>query len=253
MPYQYVREPIAADESDRPSNACETLTERLVVWTLLDTGLRVSELCGLTAKDILWQQRQLRIKGKGGPHGRKTKVRVVPMSTRVRAILEHHFALEKTFPIKKRRAQDIVKAVANRAAITEDVSPHVLWPTFAATALQKGISLPTVQKILGHDRLQTTAIYLNFIDVHIQDGLFRSPGPMLILLANSRRWPISRSLGRMGSPGGRNPRSRATRANSPTESKATRTPSSPPGDQDFPVSDPGNPRGTRLPTGLSIP
>src|SRR5262249_43587905 len=36
--------------------------------------------------------------------------------------------------------------------------------TFAATALQKGISLATVQKILGHDRLQTTAIYLNFTD-----------------------------------------------------------------------------------------
>ena len=57
MPYQYVREPLTADESDRLSHACETPTERLVVWTLLDTGLRVSELCGLTAKNILWQQR----------------------------------------------------------------------------------------------------------------------------------------------------------------------------------------------------
>lgn len=45
MPYQYVREPLTADESDRLSNACETTTERLVVWTLLDTGLRVGELC----------------------------------------------------------------------------------------------------------------------------------------------------------------------------------------------------------------
>src|SRR3954449_6433135 len=109
MPYQYVKEPLTDQESDRLSNACETPTERLVVWTLLDTGLRVSELCGLTAKDILWQQRQLRIKGKGGTHGKKTKVRVVPMSNRVRALLEHHFALEKAFPVKARRAQDIVK------------------------------------------------------------------------------------------------------------------------------------------------
>ena len=64
MPYQYVREQLATEESDRLSNACETPTERLVVWTLLDTGLRVSELYGLTAKDVLWQHRQLRIKGK---------------------------------------------------------------------------------------------------------------------------------------------------------------------------------------------
>ena len=95
MAYQYVREPLTADEADRLANACETPTERLVVWTLLDTGLRISELCDLTAKDVLWQQRQLRFKGKGGPYGKKSKVRVVPMSHRVRALLEHHFALER--------------------------------------------------------------------------------------------------------------------------------------------------------------
>jgi integrase/recombinase XerD len=173
MPYQYVREPLIADESDRLSNACETPTERLVVWTLLDTGVRVGELCDLTSKNMLWQQRQLRIKGKGGPHGKKTKVRVVPMSNRVRVLMEHYFALEKAFPVKTRRAQDIVKRVANRAGITKDVSPHVLRHTFATTALQKGISLPTVQKILGHENLQTTAIYLNFTNVHIQDEFER--------------------------------------------------------------------------------
>ena len=98
MPYQYVREPLTAEEADRLANACETPTEQLIVWTLLDTGLRVSELCDLTSKDVLWQQRQLRVKGKGGPYGKKTKVRVVPMSRRVRALLEHHFALEKASP-----------------------------------------------------------------------------------------------------------------------------------------------------------
>src|SRR5271157_49489 len=138
MPYQYVREPLTAQESDRLSNACETPTERLVVWTLLDTGLRVGELCDLTRKNVLWQQRQLRFKRKGGPHGKKTKVRVVPMSSRVRALLEHHFAREKAFPVKTRRAQDIVKAVANRAEITKDVSPQVLRHTFATMALRKG-------------------------------------------------------------------------------------------------------------------
>jgi integrase/recombinase XerD len=58
--------------------------------------------------------------------------------------------------------------VANREGLTKNVSPHGLRHTFATTALQKGISLPTVQKILGHNRLQTTAIYLNFTNVHIQ-------------------------------------------------------------------------------------
>ena len=126
MPYQYVREPLTADESDRLSGACETSTERLVVWTLLDTGLRVGELCSLTPRNVLWHQRQLRIKGKAGSRGKRAKVRVVPMSPRVRTLLEHHFALEKAFPVKVRRAQDIVRAVADRAGITRDVSPHIL-------------------------------------------------------------------------------------------------------------------------------
>jgi integrase/recombinase XerD len=95
VPYQIVREPLTVEEADRPANACETPIERLVVWTLLDTGLRVGELCDLTSRSVLWQQRQLRIKGKGGPYGKKTKVRVVPTSNHVRALLEHDFALEK--------------------------------------------------------------------------------------------------------------------------------------------------------------
>jgi integrase len=52
MPYQYVREPLTAEEADRLANACETPTEQLIVWTLLDTGLRVGELCDLTSKKV---------------------------------------------------------------------------------------------------------------------------------------------------------------------------------------------------------
>ena len=55
MPYQYVREPLTAEEADRLANACDTPTEKLVVWTLLDTGLRVGELCDLTSKRVLSQ------------------------------------------------------------------------------------------------------------------------------------------------------------------------------------------------------
>jgi integrase/recombinase XerD len=66
-----------------------------------------------------------------------------------------------------RQVQKIVKRLANRAQIAQDVTPHVLRHTFATLALQKNISLATIQKILGHDRLTTTAIYLNLTDTHI--------------------------------------------------------------------------------------
>src|SRR3954463_247406 len=104
MPSRPSREPRTADEADRLANACETPTEQLIVWTLLETGLRISELCDLTSKDVLWQQRQFRVRGKVAPYGQKSKVRVVPMSRRVRALLEHHFSLHKEFPVRARRA-----------------------------------------------------------------------------------------------------------------------------------------------------
>jgi integrase/recombinase XerD len=165
--YRYVREPLRGEEADLLSNACRTAQEKLIVWTLLDTGLRVSELCGMTAESIQWQQRQIRVQGKGGPYGKKTKMRTVPMSLRVRTLLEPWFSLNDRFPVGPRRVQKIVKEIANRAKISREVTPHVLRHTFATLALQKGISLAAVKKILGHDRLSTTEIYLNLTDIHV--------------------------------------------------------------------------------------
>ncbi|HYY16002.1 MAG TPA: site-specific integrase, partial [Gammaproteobacteria bacterium] len=67
MPYQYKREPLTPDEANRLANACQTHEEKLVVWTLLDTGLRVSELASLTKNNLDWQNHRLMIYGKGGP------------------------------------------------------------------------------------------------------------------------------------------------------------------------------------------
>jgi integrase/recombinase XerD len=167
MGHQFVRQPLRAEEADRLANACRSPQEKLIVWSLLDTGLRVSELCALTLDDVQWQQRALRVAGKGGPHGSRSKWRIVPLSARVRALLEPYFALNDRWFVGPRQAQKVVKRVAERARIPRPVTPHVLRHTWATLALQKGLSLAAVQKILGHERLTTTAIYLNLTDAHV--------------------------------------------------------------------------------------
>ncbi len=159
--YQYVREPLTQEEATRLANACTTGQERLAIWTLLDTGLRASEFASLTRAQIDWQARRIMIYGKGGPYGKSTKRRVVPMSTRIRPLLEHHFALNDDTGITRRTLHRIVKRVANRAGISRECSPHVLRHTFAVTALHRRISLPSLQRMLGHDHIETTMIYLN--------------------------------------------------------------------------------------------
>ena len=54
MAYQFVREPLTPENADALANACKTKREKLIIWTLLETGLRVSELCTLTPQNILW-------------------------------------------------------------------------------------------------------------------------------------------------------------------------------------------------------
>jgi hypothetical protein len=85
--HQFVREPLRAEEADRLANACQSVEEKLIVWSLLDTGLRGSELCSLTLDRIRWQQRAIRVAAKAGPHGTRRKQRIVLLSARVRAIL----------------------------------------------------------------------------------------------------------------------------------------------------------------------
>jgi Phage integrase family len=101
------------------------------------------------------------IYGKGGPYGTKSKHRIVPLTDRVRPLIDGHFAIHDTIGLTPRTIQRILKRVANKARINRPVSPHVLRHTFAVAAVQKGISLPALQRLLGHDRLTTTKIYLN--------------------------------------------------------------------------------------------
>jgi len=161
MPYQYKREPLNNDEVDKLINSCETFQEKFVIWTLLDTGLRLSEFADLKKENIQWQERRLVIYGKGGPYGKKTKRRIIPMTERVRSLIEYHFAENNDTGMSKRTIERIVKKVADKAGVSKKVSPHILRHTFAVNCIKKGISTRALQSLLGHDRLATTEIYLN--------------------------------------------------------------------------------------------
>jgi integrase/recombinase XerD len=160
MRYKHKREPLTQDEMTRIARVCEGTREKLIVWTLIDTGLRVEELCNLTKDSIDWSRHAIEVYGKntlGGPR----KKRTVNLTDRCRPLLEGHFAVNDTIGITTRTANRIVHRAAKKADIRRLCSPHVLRHSFAVTALRRGVSLPALQKILGHEDLSTTKIYLN--------------------------------------------------------------------------------------------
>ena len=173
MSYQFVREPLNADECDKLVNACASFTEKLVVWLLLDTGLRVAELCSLRRQHVQWQEEQLVVWGKAGPYGKRGKRRIVPLTARAKKLLELHFCTKERMGFCRRTAQRIVKRVADKAMITKPVSPHVLRHTFAVNCVKRGLSTASLKKILGHDRLETTEIYLNICPEDAMNEFFQ--------------------------------------------------------------------------------
>ncbi|RPH20455.1 site-specific tyrosine recombinase XerD [Buttiauxella warmboldiae] len=152
---------------DRPVE----LRDKAMLELLYATGLRVSELVGLTMSDVSLRQGVVRVIGKGN------KERLVPMGEEAVHWLENYLehgrpwllngvSIDTVFP--SNRAQQMtrqtfwhrIKHYAVQAGIdSEKLSPHVLRHAFATHLLNHGADLRVVQMLLGHSDLSTTQIY----------------------------------------------------------------------------------------------
>jgi site-specific recombinase XerD len=138
-----------------------------ILEVLRGTGIRVAELCALRRDDIEVNERSGSLivrSGKGSRH------RVVPLNLDVRRALSAYIevrpkvATDSLFVGQRRHglsARTVEHLVANYARLAglEDVTPHTLRHTFGKQTLDAGADLVTVSRLLGHQRLETTAIY----------------------------------------------------------------------------------------------
>ncbi len=153
--------------------------DKAMLELLYATGLRVSELVGLTLEQVSLRQGLVRIMGKGG------KERLVPMGEVAVSEIESFLKLARAellggkqsdvvFPSK--RAQMMtrqtfwhrIKLYALRAGISTELSPHTLRHAFATHLLNHGADLRVVQLLLGHSSLSTTQIYTHVANARLQ-------------------------------------------------------------------------------------
>lgn len=135
----------------------------LIVRTLFETGLRVSELVHLQVADVDFTERTIRVReGKGG------KDRVVllteDLGQQLRLSLDGRtlgslFESNRAAPFTPRRVQQIVRAVAVKAGITKRVHPHSYRHSMATFLRNQGVPLDVVQLLLGHTDPRTTQLY----------------------------------------------------------------------------------------------
>jgi len=143
-----------------------------IMLTLLDTGIRCSELTSLRLSDVNFESRLLKVWGKG------SKERLVPIGAKVQKALWKYLACyrpepatpryEQVFltrdgcPLTKDRLEAIVERYGKKADITGvRVSPHTFRHTMAVTFLRNGGDVFSLQRILGHSQLEVLRGYVN--------------------------------------------------------------------------------------------
>ena len=143
--------------------------DRVMMEILYASGLRVSELVGLTLSNISLNQNLIRVVGKG------QKERLVPMGEVAADWLQQYIKLARPALLKNesdvlfpsKRGQQMtrqtfwhrIKYYAQIAGIKAHLSPHTLRHAFATHLLNHGADLRVVQMLLGHSDLSTTQIY----------------------------------------------------------------------------------------------
>nr|WP_201470180.1 site-specific tyrosine recombinase XerD [Microbacterium hydrocarbonoxydans] len=153
-----------------PSDDPIGIRDRALLELLYATGARVSEAVGLDVDDLAHGD-VLRLRGKG------SKERIVPLGSFARTALDAYLtrvrpqlaakgrASARVFlgargaPLSRQSAWLVIRAAAERAQITAEVSPHTLRHSFATHLLQGGADVRVVQEMLGHASVATTQIY----------------------------------------------------------------------------------------------
>ena len=147
--------------------------DRAILELFYGTGVRISELVGLSPDNFKLEQRSVKVRGKGN------KERLLPLGKKtvgaIKNYLEHRteylrkkkpdpipvrlFLNQRARPISVRGVRKIMTRYIRSNHFPENISPHSLRHTFATHMLEAGADLRTIQEMLGHASLSTTQKY----------------------------------------------------------------------------------------------
>jgi len=141
---------------------CVTVRDKLIVLLPLTTGMRGIEMARLQWTDIDWDNNMIHLDGERTKTGRG---RSLPLRADVKQLLAevHDGRRKHVFESKvgsPRRLWWAFKQLTKRCQLYPAPTLHTLRHTFATMLLRSGVDIYTVQKLMGHSDIKTTAIYL---------------------------------------------------------------------------------------------
>jgi site-specific recombinase XerD len=175
---------LSGEEVECLLQSVHSVKHRAILMSAYGAGLRVSEVCCLKRDDIDSKRMLLHIR-----HAKNSKHRYVTLSERLLRFLRYYWKITRPpgdylFPGRNpggHISDDGVrwalrKAVAE-AGLTKRITPHSLRHGFATHLLELGEDIRTVQQLLGHASIQTTARYTKVTAKHL--GRIKSPLDLL--------------------------------------------------------------------------
>ncbi|MGE4482433.1 tyrosine-type recombinase/integrase [Acidocella sp.] len=162
---------LSQDEVARLLDATTCLKHRAALSVAYGAGLRVAEVAALKVSDIDSERMLLRVeRGKGGQY------RNAMLSNDLLAVLRawwkagHQQGImhktgwlfpgeQATKPISTRQLHRVVVEAARTAGLTKHAGPHTLRHSFATHLLEDGVDIRVIQVLLGHSKLENTALY----------------------------------------------------------------------------------------------
>jgi len=173
-------------------DAMASLKHRMVAMTAYGAGLRISEACSLRATDI--DSRRGLIHVRDGKRGRD---RFVMLAQRLLGCLREYWKAARPkgpelFPgrnpgstISPDAVQSAIRQAVQRAGLKKRVTPHILRHSFATHLLEQGEDIRTIQVLLGHGSIRTTARYTRVSQRHV--GRTQSPLDRITTTGRQRR------------------------------------------------------------------
>ena len=169
-----VKKPFTPQEVEVLKMNCKNKMEIAIVEMLFSTGARCNELVNIKIEDINFQENEIKILGKGNKErivyfNESTKARILDYMKEKKVDSEYLFT-KSLYPFTKLgrdRIEVIVRRLGERAGV-EKTHPHRFRRTFASTAAKRGMPIEEIQKILGHESLSTTQIYVTVDDDEVK-------------------------------------------------------------------------------------